>query len=182
MSALDDLLAALRTTCAALPDPRRGGDCLYTMADIGLGAFSLFFMQSPSFLAHQEALAAGGGRSNCLTLFGMKKIPSDNHIRKMLDGIAPEVFDGLFLKALAIAEAATKLTEFRRLDGRLLIALDGTEHFRSDKIHCPFCSRQQLSDGRTDYFHSFLGATAVAPGHARVLPLPPEFITPPSAG
>jgi hypothetical protein len=36
-------------------------------------------MQSPSFLAHREVLAAGRGRSNCQTLFGMEKIPSDNH-------------------------------------------------------------------------------------------------------
>jgi hypothetical protein len=61
------------------------------MADIGTAAFSVFFMQSPSFLAHQRQLAqrAGHGRSNCETLFGMTKIPSDNHIRDMLDGVAP---------------------------------------------------------------------------------------------
>ena len=166
------------TTCAGLTDRRRGADCTYTMADVGLAAFSVFFMQSPSFLAHQEALAAGGGRSNCLTLFGMEKIPCDNHIRKLLDGIAPVAFEGLFLKALAVAAAADKLEGFRRLGGRLLVALDGTEHFRSGKIHCPSCSQQLRADGKPDYFHSFLGATVVAPGHARVLPLPPEFITP----
>jgi len=41
-----------------LVDRRRSQDCTYTMADIGMAAFSLFFMQSPSFLAHQEVLAA----------------------------------------------------------------------------------------------------------------------------
>ena len=29
-----------------------------------------------------------------------------------------------------------------------------------------------------EYFHSFVGATLVAPGHATVLPLPPEFVRP----
>ncbi len=178
MKTLEYLLTELKGVCAGLMDRRRSKDCTYTMADIGMAAFSLFFMQSPSFLAHQEVLAAGRGRSNCQTLFGMEKIPSDNHIRQMLDGAAPEVFDGLFLKAVAAAEAADGLVAFRRLDGRVLIALDGTEHFRSSKIHCPCCSRQQHSDGKIDFFHSFLGATLVAPGHARVLPLPPEFITP----
>lgn len=178
METLENLLAELKGVCAGLEDKRRGADCTYTMADIGMAAFSLFFMQSPSFLAHQEALAAGRGRSNCQTLFGMERIPSDNHTRQMLDGHAPEVFDGLFLKAVAAAEAADGLKAFRRLGGRVLIALDGTEHFRSSKIHCPHCSRQRHGDGKLDYFHSFLGATLVAPGHARVLPLPPEFITP----
>jgi hypothetical protein len=53
------------------------------MADIGMAAFSpLFFMQTPSFLAHQRHLADGHchGRSNCQTLFGMMAIPSDNHV------------------------------------------------------------------------------------------------------
>jgi hypothetical protein len=35
------------------------------MMDIGLSAFSMLFMGSPSFLAHQRALAEGQGRSNC---------------------------------------------------------------------------------------------------------------------
>jgi hypothetical protein len=178
MSALDELLAELRRTCAGLADRRRSVDCTYTMADIGMAAFSLFFMQSPSFLAHQEALAAGSGRSNCLTLFGMEKIPTDNHIRQMLDGNTPAVFDGVFFKALAEVEAADGLKEFRRLGGRLLVALDGTEHYCSKKLHCPRCSQRKRSDGKPEYYHSFLGATVVAPGHARVLPLPPEFITP----
>ena len=74
--------------CAGLADqrkgPRRDGD--YAMSDIGLSAFSLFFMGSPSFLAHQRTLERGQGRSNCQTLFGMSAIPSDNYIRLMLDG------------------------------------------------------------------------------------------------
>lgn len=35
------------------------------MADIGLSAFSLFFMQSESFLTHQRRLLEGHGTSNC---------------------------------------------------------------------------------------------------------------------
>ena len=148
------------------------------MADIGLSAFSLFFMGSPSFLAHQRTLAEGHGRSNCQTLFGMTAIPSDNYIRLMLDGAAPAAFDGLFLKALEAVAAADGLAPFQRLGGRVLIALDGTEHFHSRRIHCPHCSTRRRSDGGTEYFHSFLGASLVAPGHQRVLPLPPEFIVP----
>jgi len=51
------------------------------MADIGLPAFSLFFMQSESFLSYQRSLEEGRKTSNCQTLFGMAKIPTDNHIR-----------------------------------------------------------------------------------------------------
>src|SRR3954465_681279 len=81
MNALEELLSELKDVCAGLVDKRQGQTCRYTMADIGLAAFSVFFMQSPSFLAHQRTVAAGHGRSNCQTLLGMSAIPSDNHIR-----------------------------------------------------------------------------------------------------
>jgi hypothetical protein len=148
------------------------------MADIGLAAFSVFFMQSPSFLAHQRGLEAGHGTSNCRTLFGMTAIPTDNHIRQMLDGVDPAHFDGLFLRAVEETQAAGQLGAFVRLGGHVLVALDGTEHFRSRKIGCAQCSHRRRADGGVEHFHSFLGATLVAPGHAHVLPLPPEFITP----
>ncbi|MGH9520858.1 MAG: ISNCY family transposase, partial [Terriglobales bacterium] len=180
MSALESLIAELREVCAGLPDKRQGpqGADAYTMADIGLAAFSLFFMGSPSFLAHQRVLAAGHGRSNCQTLFGISAIPTDNYIRLMLDGAAPAAFDGLFMRAMAAVADGGALAPFHRLDGRVLIALDGTEHFCSRKIHCPHCSKRRRSDGGVEYFHAVLGASLVAPGHKQVLPLPPEFIAP----
>ena len=178
MNVLKDLLLDLKYICTGLADKRRNEDCRFGMDDIGLAAFSVFFMQSPSFLAHQRALAAGHGRSNCQTLLGMEAIPCDNHIRQMLDGNSPAAFDGLFIKAVKAVEDAGGLSAFHRLDKRVLIALDGTEHFCSRKIGCTKCSHRLRSDGKMEYFHAFLGASLVAPGHARVLPLPPEFITP----
>jgi hypothetical protein len=177
VSVVRDLVTELGTVCAGLPDqrtgPRRDGD--YTMADIGLSAFSLFFMGSPSFLAHQRTLERGQGRSNCQTLFGISAIPSDNYIRLMLDGVSPAAFDALFMRAM---EAAGPLTRFQCLGGHVLIALDGSEYFCSRKINCPQCSTRRRSDGGVECFHAFLGASVVAPGHTQVLPLPPEFIAP----
>jgi hypothetical protein len=53
---LDHLLSGLKDACAAFPDKRKGEGGVYTMADIGLSAFSLFFMQSESFLSYQRSL------------------------------------------------------------------------------------------------------------------------------
>src|SRR3954465_15823253 len=71
-----------------LPQPRCPRICP-DYADIGLSAFSLFFMQSGSFLAHQRALQDGRKMSNCQSLFGMTAVPTDNHIRAMLDPVHP---------------------------------------------------------------------------------------------
>lgn len=177
MTVLETLIGELSVVCAGLPDRRKnpGRDGIYSMSDIGLSAFSLFFMGSASFLDYQRRLEEGHGRSNCQTLFGITKIPTDPHIRQMLDGVPTDAFDRLFYQAV---EAEGVLDPFKRLDGRILIALDGTEHFCSRKIHCPRCSTRKRSDGGTEYFHAFLGASIVAPGHQQVLPLPPAFIAP----
>ena len=110
MKILDRLIASLRGCCQSLPDLRQGGGARYTMADIGLSAFSLFFMQSPSFLAHQRRLEEGQGRSNCQTLFGLDKIPSDNHIRALLDPVSPDHFHPVFAEVVAELEGARRLS------------------------------------------------------------------------
>ncbi len=69
-------------------------------------------------------------------------------------------------------------TAFQRLGGRVLIPWDGTEYFNSCKIHCPHCLTRKRSNGKTECYHTMLPATAVAPGHSRVVPLMPEFISP----
>ena len=175
---LEPLIAALKALCARLPDRRRGENTSYTMTDIGMAAFSVFFMQSPSFLSHQTALARGRGTSNCQTLFKMEQIPTENHVRTMLDPIPPETLFPMFAKTLAAIEAGGGLDTFKRLGGHVLIALDGTEYFCSQKLKCASCSSRARANGKTEHFHSMVSAVIVAPGIDRALPLEPEFITP----
>lgn len=178
MTLPDRLIAALRRCCQSLPDPRRGDNTTYAMADFALGAFAAFFMQSPSFLAHQRRLETGHGRSNCQTLFGMRKIPGDGQVRAMLDPIEPSHLFPMFADVLAECRATGGLDAMRCLGGKLAIALDGTEFHCSDKIHCPNCSHRKRGRGGTEYFHTMLAAAIVAPGHNRAVPLEPEFIVP----
>ena len=179
MRPLDALLGSLRNCLDRFPDKRRGLNTTYDMADIGMAAFSVFFMQSPSFLAHQRQFETGHGHSNATSLFGIAKIPSDNHIRDMLDPAAPALLHPVFAATLdQIRQIDGGLDVFRRLDGRMLIALDGTEYQFSRKIHCPHCSTRLRGKGETEYYHSMLAATLMAPGHDKVIPLEPEFIAP----
>jgi len=172
---LDRLLTGLHDACAAFPDRRKGAG-EYSMADIGLSAFSLFFMQSESFLSHQRSLEDERKTSNCHTLFGMAKIPTDNHIRSMLDPVHPSYLQASFDQVVAMLREHGGLKEFERLGGRTLVALDGTEYFCSQKLGCPHCQTRKRSNGKTDFYHSMLAATLVAPGHNMVVPLMPEFI------
>lgn len=95
MTILESLIAELKGVCAGLPDQRKGPrhDGEYTMADIGLSAFSVFFMGSPSFLGHQRRLEEGHGRSNCQTLFGMTAIPTDayTYLASTIGNLSPKI-------------------------------------------------------------------------------------------
>jgi hypothetical protein len=134
---IESLIVALKALCGTLPDRRKGDNTSYSMGDIGMGAFGVFFTQSPSFLAHQTALERGRGTSNCQTLLGMDKVPTENHIRTMLDPIPPETLFPMFAHTLAAIEAGGGLDTFRRLGGHVLIAFDGTEYFCSQKLDAP---------------------------------------------
>ena len=148
------------------------------MADFGLSAFALFFMQSASFLAFQRALEKGHGRSNCQSLFGIEKIPSDNYIRDMLDAADPALLQPCFERLEQLLAAPPLRAAFGRLGERTLIAWDGTEYFCSQKLGCPHCLRRKRANGTIESYHTMLAATAVAPGHSKVVPLFPEFIAP----
>ena len=178
MQVLQTLLDGVRATCARFPDKRRGGDVIYSMADIGLSAFSLFFMQSESFLSYQRGLEEGHQTSNCHSLFGMTAIPTDNHIRAMLDPVAPSHLQPAFDEVLSTLRQRGGLAPFQRLGERVLVALDGTEYFCSQRLSCPQCLTRKRATGKVESYHSMLAATIVAPGHAMALPLMPEFISP----
>jgi hypothetical protein len=164
--------------CGAFPDKRKS-DGVYSMAYIGTSAFSLLLMQSESFLDYHRSLEEDRATSNCHSLFGMTRTPTDNHIRSMLDPVHPSHLQPPFDAALAALADHGGLDAFRRLGGRGLIALDGTEYFCSQELGCPNCQTRKRSNGKVESYHSMLAASPVAPGHAKVLPPMPEFIAKP---
>ena len=145
------------------------------MADITLSVFSLFFMQSESFLSDQRRLEQGHGTSNCHTLFGMRKIPTDNYILLMLDPVSPETSQHCFDQVIEQLRQRDGLKAFQRLGERTPVALDGTEYFCSQKLSCPQRLKLKRANGMTEHYHAMLAAIIVAPGHKMVLPLMPEF-------
>jgi hypothetical protein len=176
--AFDELVQALHHQLAALPDSRTGKNTQYTIKDAALGAFAVFFTQSPSFLASQRMMQQAKGRSNAESLFGMAAMPCDNQIRRLLDPVAPAQLFPVFEEVYAALEGAGHVSAFRSFAGQLLIALDGTEYFSSPEIHCAHCSQRTHANGRVTYFHQAITPVIVAPGKHEVITLEPEFITP----
>ena len=148
------------------------------MEDAALSAFSVFFTQRPSLLDYQVRMQRQRGKNNAQHLFGVHQIPSDNQIRNLLDPVSPQTVFPLFAEFSAAWYRNAYLQPFRSLGDTLLVALDGTEYFCSQKIHCVNCSHRTRRHGATRYYHVALTPVIVAPGPAAVVPLAPEFVSP----
>src|SRR3979411_1249211 len=117
MEGLPSLLAGVRAVCATFPDPRKGRRGNIAMADFGLSAFAMFFMQSASFLAFQRVLEKGRGRPNCQSLFGIETIPFEHYIRDMLDEADPALLAPCFERLEHLLAAPPMRAAFGRLGG-----------------------------------------------------------------
>ena len=140
------LVGLIRETLCGLPDKRKGGNnqC-YAMGDAGLSAFSVFFLQSPSFLDYQRRMQKERGRNNASSLFGVHQIPSTQQIGNLLDPVAPAHLAPVFVDLVGALEDAGELASHRVLDGRLLVALDA-EETRALLQEVPRLARTQIQE------------------------------------
>lgn len=174
----NDLIGCLREVLAGLPDRRKGKNLSCAMEDFGLSAFSVFFTQSPSFLAHQKAMQAARGQNNAQSFFEIEEIPSDNQIRQMLDAVPPQTLYPVYDQIDERLREHGILQTLRGVNDSTLIALDGTWYYSSQKIHCSCCSHLEHKNGEITCYHSAVTPGIVAPGQSEVIALRPEFITP----
>jgi hypothetical protein len=171
------MLGFLRQHLEGVPEHRTGQNTQYSIAETGLSAFSVFYMQSPSFLAHQRDMQRKDGRNNAQGLFGIERIPSDGQIRNLLDPVDPAQLREPFWEIYRHLDEGGCLDEYHGVDGTRLISLDGSQYFSSQEIHCPNC-RVVVRDENTYYSHMVMLAVLSAPEQKHVFSLDPEFMTP----
>ncbi len=132
---LQSLMQHNREHWSTLPDSRKpNNNQRYTVAEGALSAFAVFFMQSPSFLAHQRLLQRNKGRNNARSLFQVTEIPSDTQIRNLLDPLSHAEFAADYWYVVDEMRQQQQLLRFRNDLGTYAIALDGVHFFSSEKI------------------------------------------------
>jgi hypothetical protein len=172
-----EMLAGVHRSLEAIPEHRKGRNTQYTIEDAGLSAFSVFYLQSPSFLSYQKQMKKQLGRDNAKSMFGIENIPSDAQIRNLLDPVAPEALREPFWDTYHLLQASGHLESYRQVAGTYLCSMDGTWYFSSEKVHCPNCTVYERENG-TLYAHMLVAAVLSAPGQPHVLALEPEFVVP----
>lgn len=174
----EELLGKSKSIMDGLSDVRKSNNALkYKISEVGIGALSIFMMQDPSFLQHQERLLKTNGRHNFKGLFDCENIPTPNQSRNILDSVTAEECEPLYNAGLEVIEKHKGLSQFKYSKIGYLIALDGTEYYSSKKVHCKNCTVKNHKESKI-YSHNMLCATIVSPDKNEVIPLIPEFIVP----
>ena len=102
-------------------------------------------------LEYQERLKRKKERSKAETILRVGKIPSANHLRRLMDTVKPgdcaDVCD----------EGRNRVANYGGLDRYLVLgkhhlrALDGVWYYQSTNITCRHCLHHKKSDGQTLY-------------------------------
>jgi hypothetical protein len=142
------------------------------LADTLMAGLALFSLKDPSLLAFCDRVVDHNLRS----VFGLQAVPSDTQLRQILDPLDPEHLRPLFTDVFRQLQRGKVLEEFVFLEGSYLVALDGVEYFRSNKVHCPHCLTRTHTNGSVSHYHQMLAAAIVHPDFGEVLVLAPEPI------
>ena len=121
------LIGTLRQSFSAVPDTRRQGSVDHSMADALGAAFAMFHLKFPSMLGFDEAAHADPRLiHNLRTLYRLGSVPSDTQMREILDRVPPEALRPAFEAIHAELQRGKVLEDFVSLEGRYLLAIDGT--------------------------------------------------------
>jgi len=157
-------------------DPRRQASISCQLRDSYLASYAMFYLQDPALLEFQRRFQNTLQKNNLSSVFDVQAIPKDSQLRDLIDSCNYEPLLSVFPDWLERIRKAKQLEQYRYLEGKYLITMDGSEYFSSESIHCSKCLHSRSSDGSIRYHHQILQATVVRPGNRIVLPLAPEFV------
>lgn len=160
------------------PNPRQGRLSKITDPDCLMSGLAIFSLKYPSLL--QFEVDRVDPNLHCLhhnltSLYKIKNIPCDTYLRERLDDLPLDVIRPAFASLISTLQRGKVLEEWKFLDNKFLISLDGSGFFSSNEIHCNQCCEKVLHKG-TDretitYQHQMLVGSIVSPLMKQVLPI-----------
>jgi len=169
---VDGLFQIIRVASEKIND-HRSQKVGIELSDAIMSAFAMFSLKEPSLLAFEEKR----NDQNMKNVYKIRNVPSDTHMRTLLDEIDPAKIYPIYKKVFAEVQREKGLEDMVFYEGHYLLSNDGTGYFSSDKIHCKSCMEKVNSKtGNVKYYHQFLGSCLVHPDVKEVIPLGPEPI------
>lgn len=163
---LDKLLADHYSSFDSIADPRNRV-IKQSMADLCQAGFAMFHLKFPSLLDFNNATVFQ--QRNIQSVYGLSNFCSDTQMRRMLDQVEPSVIHARIEELINDEFRRTGgVRQFQVFDQRLILSLDGVEHFRSQKVNCEHCLEQYSNKQRYTYYHQMLCGSIVHPDESQV--------------
>ena len=155
-------------------DDQRAFNSSYHLLDALKAGFAIYSLKVPSLFQFKNMAQAE--EHNLSTVYRIGALPSDNGLRRLLDGLDPATLRPAFGHLLEHVKSLGLLRHYRVWQDYVAVSVDRVEHFRSKKVSCPRCQQRNHRDGSSSYFHSMLSAAIVKPGRSEVMPIDHEPI------
>lgn len=171
---LSNLLSIARKSFSITHNPI---DKSISPVDCLMSGLAVFQLKYPSLLQFDKTREEINVKQNLRSLYDIKNIPSDTHMRRVLDEISPKQLRKSFKKIFSLLQRGKAMEEYRYLNGYYLLALDGTGQYASNNVKCEECCEKHHRNDTVEYYHQMLGAVIIHPNNKIVIPLAPEPIT-----
>jgi hypothetical protein len=179
------VVGRLRSQFEKLEREERPGKYDYSLSDLLMSGFAMLFFQDPSLLAFQERMQKKHDRCNLQTMFGVGAVPKDTQMRERLDKVStegvrlllPELFEQIRRTGWA-RDWLNEVSDGRTAGAYYVMALDGSDYFSSEAIHCRNCLVRNDKTGQLHYRHTVVAGTLVKSGKRLILPFEAEICTP----
>lgn len=174
------LVSQVRACFERVKDPLRSRKA--SLADHMMAALAMFMFKFPSMLDFDDKARGPEADPELLhnlgTMFGLRHVPCDTAMRERLDDVEPEALRPAFKKVISRLQRGKGLEGLTVIDDNYLVAIDGTEYFKSERVSCRHCCVRNKTNGKAEHYHQMLCASIVNPGSSAAFPLIlPEMIT-----
>lgn len=172
----------MSTRFKTFSDPRVG-PVKIKLEDFLKSAYSIFYLKEPSLLAFEDTYNDHEFiHENLKRLLDIEKIPSDTHLRDVLDLVDHRQYRNIFKDIFAYVQQTKLLEQFSFINIKnehyYLVAVDGTGYFSSKKINCDYCTHyhEDNDEKETRFGHHVLAASLLHPDKKEVISFCPEPI------
>lgn len=163
-------------------DPRDTALIKIPLRDFLMSSYAVFALKYPSLLSFEKSFQEENKRQSTKKMFGLEHVPSDTHLRDVLDEVDDKDFRGVFKSLFKIVDRSKLLEKYRfmNIEGKdyYLISGDGTGYFSSKNVKCNGCSiyHEENDEKDTRFGHQVFAVSLVHPELKEVIPFCPEPI------
>ena len=166
------LLKFISNYFKTIKDEERKRGCQFSLNDCLMAGLAIFGLKYPSLLKFEKERKENEPLiGNLERLYNIDKTPCDTQLRERLDVVNPSVMRKAFNIVIAKAQRDKVLEDFKFMDNRYLLSIDGTGYFHSQDVFCENCCEKKDKEGNIiSYHHNLLAGSIVHPNLKTVIP------------